>query len=114
MLHALVRRRQKPIGPGLLEELLGELLGALVGVAGVVEELGDLLVRHHVPDSVRGEDSPLGHVAALLLILFRVVGEGRYLRLSDYARLLGEHVAERPCHGETRVRLVEHPDARWA
>ena len=76
MLDALVSRRQKPIRPGLLEELLSELLCALVGVARVVEELCDLLVRHDVPDAVRGEDGPLGHVASLLLILFWVISEG--------------------------------------
>ena len=76
MLHALVCRRQKPIRPGLLEELLCKLLRALVGIARVVKELRDLLVRHDIPDAVRGEDGPLRYVPSLLLILFWVISEG--------------------------------------
>ena len=76
MLHALVCRRQKPIRPGLLEELLCKLLSALVGIARVVNELRDLLVRHDIPDAVRGEDGPLRYVPSLLLILFWVISEG--------------------------------------
>ena len=51
-------------------------MGALIGVARVIKELGNLFVGHDVPDAVRGEDGPLGHVASLLLILFRVIREG--------------------------------------
>ena len=76
MLHALICRRQKPIRPGLLEELLCKLLSALVGIARVVNELRDLLVRHDIPDAVRGEDGPLRYVPSLLLILFWVISEG--------------------------------------
>ena len=75
MLHTMVSGRQKPIGTRLLKEKLGEFLCALAVVAGVVEELGDLLVGHDVPDAVRRENGPLGNVTALLVVLVRVVGE---------------------------------------
>ena len=95
----MIRRRQKPIGPCLFKKELGKFLCALACVARVVEELGDLFVRHDIPDAVRCENGPLGNVTALRMILIRVVGERSYFGFCDYASLFGQDIAQRAGHG---------------
>ena len=90
----------------MLDHRICDLLRALSLPSLIAAELCHLLIAHDIPYPIRCQDHvPRREVQAVL----RIEHELRYLRLSDYASLLGEHVADRSRHGKARIRLIVHP-----
>ena len=95
VLDAEISRGLKPLGACETQELLSERLSALPRVALVIQEVGYLLIRHDVPDAVRGHDDPLGDKAAMERVPLGIIREAGDFRLGNDASLLGEDVTER-------------------
>ena len=53
MLHSMVCWSCKPIGSGLAQEHFRKFLSTLVSMSWIIDEVGHLLIGHHVPDAVR-------------------------------------------------------------
>ena len=48
------------------------------------------------------------------MVVLWIISEGRNLGLGNHTSFLCQDIAKGACHSQSRVRLVEHPDTRWA
>ena len=94
VLDAEIRRGLKPLGSCETQELLSERLSALPRVALVIQEVGYLLIRHDVPDAVRGHDYPLRDKATMERVPDGIIREAGDFRFGNDASLLGEDITK--------------------